>query len=127
MATKKSSGGSSTRSQAASHTTTDHEKIRKWAEERRGKPSCVKGTGGKKDVGLLRIDFPGYSGEGSLQQISWKEFFEKFDEQKLALLYQDQTKSGENSNFNKLISRSTAAKSGKSGASSAKHGRSSRR
>ena len=91
--------------EGAAETTTDHEQIRRWAEERGGKPACVKGTGGGGDTGLLRIDFPGYSGADSLQHISWDEWFEKFDEKNLALLYQDETKDGKKSNFNKLVSR----------------------
>jgi hypothetical protein len=57
---------------------------------------------------MLRLDFPGYSGADSLQEISWDEWFEKFDDQGLALLYQETTKGGERSNFNKLVSRQTA-------------------
>ena len=87
-----------------SKTTKDHDEIRKWAEARGGKPSHVKRTGSKDDVGILRIDFPGYSGEGSLEPITWEEFFEKFDERNLALVYQEKTADGEQSNFNKLIS-----------------------
>ena len=44
----------------------------------------------------------------SLEEISWEEFFEKFDESDLALLYQEETAGGEKSNFNKLIGRETA-------------------
>jgi hypothetical protein len=88
-----------------SKTTTNHDEIRKWAESRGAKPACVKGTGGKGDTGLLRLDFPGYSGADSLQEISWDEFFEKFDDQNLALLYQEETSAGQKSNFNKLVSR----------------------
>lgn len=94
-------------SEHLSHTTTDHDEIRKWAEARGAKPACVKKTGGKSDVGVIRLDFPGYSGEESLQHIEWDEFFKKFDESKLALVYQEHTASGEKSNFNKLISRDT--------------------
>jgi hypothetical protein len=113
-AARRASGGaagnrSSSKSSASSQTTTDHEQIRQWAEARGGKPSCVRGTGGKGDVGLLRIDFPGFAGEGKLQEVGWDEFFEKFDEQGLALLYQETTAGGEPSNFNKLVSRETAA------------------
>jgi hypothetical protein len=97
------------RSSAGSKTTTDHDQIRRWAEERGGKPSCVKGTGGKGDAGVLRIDFPGYSGGDSLQEIGWDEFFEKFEDQNLALLYQDRTKAGEPSNFNKLVKRTRSS------------------
>ena len=57
---------------------------------------------------MIRLDFPGFSGEESLQEISWDEFFDKFDEQNLALLYQEQTAGGDQSNFNKLVSRTTA-------------------
>jgi hypothetical protein len=93
-----------------SHTTTDHDEIRRWAEERGGTPSAVKGTSRRKqDVGMIRIDFPGYSGAGKLEPISWDEWFQKFDESKLALVLQDETSDGEKSNFNKLVGRETAA------------------
>ncbi len=92
----------------SSKTTTDHKVIQKWAEERGGKPATVKRTGDAEEPGILRIDFPGYSGKDSLEEISWKEFFEKFDEKKLAFLYQDETRDGEESRFFKLVSRETA-------------------
>ena len=91
-----------------SKTTTDHDEIRKWAEARDGKPVSVKGTGGKDEAGVLRIDFPGYSGGDRFEEISWDEWFEKFDEKKLAFLYQDKTAGGEESRFFKLISRETS-------------------
>jgi len=104
-------------SRAEANTTTNHEEIQRWAEERGGQPACVKGTGGEGDVGMLRLDFPGYSGEESLQHISWDDWFEKFDERGLALLYQEQTAGGAQSNFNKLVSRETAEASGRGGKS----------
>ncbi len=75
-----------------------------WVEERGGWPACVKDTGRKGDLGLLRIDFPGYSGEGKLQRIDWDEFLEKFDENDLAFLYQEDIH-GQTSRFCKLVSR----------------------
>jgi hypothetical protein len=102
-----------------SKTTTDHDEIRKWAEARGGKPTHVKGTGSADDPGILRIDFPGYTGEGKLEEISWDEFFEKFDEQELAFVYQEKTSGGEKSNFNKLVSRETV--DAKSEAKSSSH------
>jgi len=92
-----------------SKTTQDHDEIRRWAEERGGKPSHVKKTGSGEDVGILRIDFPGYSGEGSLEQITWDEWFDKFDEGNLALLYEEETAGGAQSNFNKIVKAETAA------------------
>ena len=51
---------------SSSTTTTKLEDIRKWAEARDGKPSKVKNAGGKKSGGIIRINFPGNSGEDSL-------------------------------------------------------------
>jgi len=93
-----------------SKTTTDHETIRTWAEERGGKPAAVKRTRQEgEEIGIIRIDFPGYSGGESLEEISWDEFFEKFDESDLAFVYEEETSTGEKSNFNKLVKRETAA------------------
>ena len=88
-----------------SKTTTDHDKIRKWVEERDGYPATVKDTAGNGKAGVLRIDFPGYSGKQSLERIPWDEFFDKFEEANLAFLYQDTMKSGETSRFCKFVSR----------------------
>jgi hypothetical protein len=83
--------------------TTDHATIRRWAEQRGGRPARVRGTGDDEDPGLLRLDF-GEEDE-SLEEISWDEFFDKFEENELALLYQDKTESGGASRFNKLVDR----------------------
>jgi hypothetical protein len=40
-----------------------------------------------------------------LQPISWDQWFDKFEQQDLALMVQDTTAGGEKSNFNKLVSR----------------------
>lgn len=90
---------------AESRTTTNHEEIRKWVDERGGIPSSVRGTG-DGDAGILRIDFPGVgAGEESLEHISWDEFFRKFDDKHLAFLYQETTKSGGTSRFFKFVDR----------------------
>ena len=98
--------------------TTDHNLIRRWVEERGGQPACVRGTGDGDDVGLLRIDFPGGMGAESLQPISWDEFFDKFDERKLAFLHHQPTRDGGRSYFNKLIDRPRAATRGARGRAS---------
>lgn len=90
---------------AETKSTVDHEKIRSWVEERGGRPAAVRGTGKGNDPGLLRIDFPGYSGEETLKQISWEQFFEKFEREGLAFLYQEETSSGDESRFSKLTQR----------------------
>jgi hypothetical protein len=65
----------------------------------------VRGTGGDDDAGVLRIDFPGGSGEDELEHISWDEWFDKFEQENLAFLYQERKASGEDSTFFKLVSR----------------------
>ena len=95
-------------SRAKATATTDHDEIRQWAEERGARPTCVRGTGGKGDTGMIRLDFPGYSGADSLEEISWDDWFRSFDENGLALLHQETTAGGEKSNFNKIVSRETA-------------------
>lgn len=92
---------------AAAHPLVAHDRIRQWAEERGAHPACVRGTGGRGDTGMIRLDFPGYAGEESLEQISWDDWFQKFDENNLALMVQDITAGGERSNFNKIVSRET--------------------
>ena len=87
---------------STSDTTTDHDKIRKWVEERNGRPSIVRATEGKGG-GLLRIEFR--DKDDALEDIDWDEFFQIFDDTKLAFLYQDKTKDGKVSRFNKFVER----------------------
>jgi hypothetical protein len=84
-------------------TTTDHKLIRQWAEERGAKPTSVEGTGSKKEPGVLRLDFEPKDDE--LQEISWADFFGKFEKEKLAFLYQDRMADGSVSRFHKFVQR----------------------
>ncbi|HXT61917.1 MAG TPA: hypothetical protein VN696_02675 [Pyrinomonadaceae bacterium] len=95
---------------ADSKITTNHDEIRRWVEARDGHPARVKGTerGGESGGGLLRIDYPGYSGEETLEEITWEQFFDQFEKNKLAFLYQDTLAGGETSRFSKLIDRESA-------------------
>ncbi|MGZ8995070.1 MAG: hypothetical protein ACXW25_05980 [Rhodospirillales bacterium] len=86
-----------------SKTTTDHETIRKWAESRGGRPAAVASTHGGKDPGIIRIAFQ--DDKESLDDVTWDELFAKFEESKLAFLYQEQTKDGEVSRFFKFVKR----------------------
>lgn len=79
-------------SDSSSKKTTDHEEIRRWAEQRDGHPAFVEGTGG-----LLRIDFG--KPEERLDRVDWDQWFRVFDERGLTFLYQDK----DDSTFNKLI------------------------
>jgi hypothetical protein len=84
--------------------TTDHDEIRRWVEARDGQPATVKGTGdrGGEHAGLLRIAF---TDDEDLEPVSWDDFFDKFDQEKLAFLHQDKTKDGATSRFFKFVER----------------------
>ena len=86
---------------SASRTTTDHSEIQKWVESRNGHPARVRDSGGKG--GILRVDF-GEPEEG-LEPIEWDQFFEIFDDRKLAFLYQEKTEDGGKSRFSKFVAR----------------------
>ncbi|MBB4125948.1 hypothetical protein GGR77_001238 [Xanthomonas translucens] len=85
-----------------SKTTTDHDEIRRWVEARGGRPASVRGTEADADAGVLRILF---RDDASLEEISWDDFFDKFEEEELAFLYQDKTSDGSQSRFFKLVNR----------------------
>ncbi len=88
-------------------TTTDHDTIKQWAEARGGEPAEVEGTGDKNDPGVIRLTFPDdkHSEHENLGIISWADWFKKFDDAGLALIYQKKTADGKQSKFCKLVSR----------------------
>ena len=88
------------------HTTTDHDKIRQWTEERGGHPATVRTTKSNGEPGLLRLDFE--PGDKELEPIDWDAFFDKFDKEDLAFLYQDRTENGKISRFHKFVNRSSS-------------------
>jgi hypothetical protein len=76
-------------------TTVDHGEIRRWAEERQGRPSVVRT--GKGKGGILRLDF-GEKDE-KLEEVRI------FDESHIASLHQDKTADGKTSRFFKFVER----------------------
>jgi hypothetical protein len=89
-----------------SKTTTDLNEIKKWAGARQGKPVIIEGTEkGKEGGGVLRIDFPGFRGEDTFEEVSWDEWYKIFKSRNLEFLYQDKTADGKESRFFKLINK----------------------
>lgn len=88
-----------------SKTTRDHDEIRKWAESRGAFPAEVASTERGGEPGILRFEFPNAPNrnDSKLKEIEWDDFFEKFDENDLELVYQEKTADGQKSNFNKLV------------------------
>jgi hypothetical protein len=84
-------------------TTMDHETIRDWSEQRGGAPAIVNGSE-QADSNILRIAFPENREDKNLKKITWEEFFDAFDDTGLVFLYQEKTKDGKESRFNKFVS-----------------------
>ena len=87
--------------------TTEHDVIRRWVEAREGRPAAVAKTHEGDEVGVIRIAFakPEEDEAEGLEDISWEEFFEKFEEKNLAFLFQEKTKDGGTSRFFKFVRR----------------------
>ena len=91
-----------------SEATTDHETIERWVEERDGSPAHVEATADGDDPGLLRLQFPDTERDhGEIEPISWEKFFDKFEDENLAFVYQDETEGGRMSRFYKFVDRET--------------------
>ena len=79
---------------------TNHDEIRSWAEEHGGRPAVVEATA-EEGGGILRFDFG--EKEDALKEISWDDFFEIFEDRRLAVLLPDD-KDGK-SRFSKFVER----------------------
>lgn len=86
------------------HVTTDHDEIRRWVEERGGRPAAAASVAPGGSAGILRIDFPDHD-DSALEEISWEDFFNKFEEKNLAFIYQDHLKDGKRSRYSRFVTR----------------------
>lgn len=75
--------------------TTNHQTIKNWAQAHNANPAIVNAKSG--DTSILRFDLAGQNDD--LHIINWEHFFELFEANELALLYES------DSNFNKFIGR----------------------
>lgn len=81
--------------------TTNHETIRRWAEQRSADPARAGGDGD----GVLRFSFPE---SDQFTVVSWDEFFEVFEREGLAFVYQSAEDPGADaSRFYKFVDRAT--------------------
>src|SRR5260221_9491089 len=75
--------------------TTDHYKIRRWAERYNGKPQIIDDPEVSSDIPGIRIDFPReiddilLPGRKKVRNVSWEEFFREFEDLHLVFLYTD--------------------------------------
>lgn len=78
--------------------TRNHDVIMQWAEERGGRPATVGGTEKGDLLGVLRLMFDD-SDSDRLEEVSWDEWFKTFDERNLVMIFQENLKNGNQSNF----------------------------
>jgi hypothetical protein len=84
--------------------TTDHETIRRWVAERGGLPAMVRRVG-QPDEGELVINFANDGSDEPIIDISWADFFQRFDDSKLAFVYSDTASGAEGSRFWQMVAR----------------------
>jgi hypothetical protein len=84
--------------------TTDHDIIKRWIQEREGRPATIEGHEEEDGPEALRVKFEDIKNENEkLETIGWDQFFEYFDDEHFAFLYQDETVDGEVSHFYRFI------------------------
>lgn len=75
--------------------TTDPHVIESWVTERKGRPGIARKIDDTEVLSVLCISFPDDPRDRSLKPISWDEFFETFQREKLVFIYQERTGAGE--------------------------------
>lgn len=73
--------------------TRDHSRIKRWVDERQGAAATTHRDNQGRAV-KLSIEFPSARSAPQPEQISWDEFFEAFDRQKLVFRYQERAADG---------------------------------
>lgn len=89
--------------------TIDNDEIRTWMEEHGGTPAVVKETSEDEEeeesADMLHISFN--PNDPNMEEMDWEEFFERFDNENLALVYDDEAPEGVPPEF-ELIDRDRA-------------------
>ena len=91
--------------------TIDHASIKAWAENFNGKPEILPNSETETGAFGIRIDFPGklddmyLSTDHKPKHITWEEFFKIFDEQDLALEFEDTMRIDDPSSVYRFIRR----------------------
>ena len=92
---------------SSARTTTSHDEIRKWVEQRGGHPAVVSATESRTgNGGLLRIDYdePGGNNDSRLHRMTWDEFFKIFDRNNLAFRFDPES----DGRFSRFVEKESA-------------------
>lgn len=91
---------------AHTRATSDHETIRQWVAERGGAPAMVRRVGQPAE-GALLINFPNDGSDGPVIDISWADFFQRFEDRNLAFVYRESLPDAEDAHYYQLVDRQT--------------------
>lgn len=89
----------------------NHQEIKDWAESKQGTPAIIDAPDAGSDKIGLRLDFPGLNDSALLARakpsktVTWNEFFEIFDSQKLAFVIDSQNRGSDWSSTYRFIKR----------------------
>jgi hypothetical protein len=83
----------------------NHDEIKRWVEQRGGRPAVLGAVGRGGRATGLRIDFPEYRIKAALKRITWDEFFAAFDAAGYGFAYQDEAAPGQLSRFYRFVRR----------------------
>ena len=86
--------------------TTDHDEIKRWAKARGGRPAAMKDTEDGEE-GMIRIAF---RDDPALEELTWDDFFDRFEEADLVFLYLEKSADGKTSRFFKLVEGEESAR-----------------
>jgi hypothetical protein len=91
------------------YATTDPDVIRRWAEDRHGKPVLLKQGGVGTQAPHPGIVFSEDNDSGSADDITWQELFDKRAEANLVFLYQEKPETNDASSDGRFVSQQVAA------------------
>ncbi len=77
------------------HVSTEHDTIRAWVEEHGGQPALTRRIPEVPGEGQLSLEFLVDGQEPELITISWADFFQRFEDQHLAFIYEEGGPGGE--------------------------------
>lgn len=93
-----------THSEPATARTIDHRRIRHWAEDRKGRPVAVK-FAGTDPAATLRFEFGDHHPDPDVDELTWADFFERFDDLRLAFVHAREGPTGGQGEYHKFVAR----------------------
>lgn len=88
------------------HKTTNHQTIEHWVTNRNGKPIRLREENNDPGLGPIAIYFPDIKDKAdNAEEIPWTEFFDFFEDKKLAFFYKENEADGSVSYYYRIENR----------------------